>query len=358
MKVLMLAASLLLSGLATEAQAATYTYVSLAGEGKIAIYRVDEKTGALTRTGEVAVKGAPGSLTTDAEHRYLFAAIREAQTLASFRIDPVTGDLTAISTVAVDANPSFVGLDRTEQYLLSAYYLPGKVMVHALGKDGVLDPKPRVDRVTAKNAHCAIPDPSNRFVFVPHVGPNAVFQFLLDPGTGNLTPNAVPTVSGPAGAGPRHLRFHPNGRWVYTSNESGSSVSFYTFDGQYGTLSLVETLSTLPAGFTGENTTAEVKLHPSGKFLYVSNRGHDSLAQFSVDPKTGRLTAHGQVSTEHTPRSFEIDPSGRYLYAAGEEGTRLAAYRINLATGVLTRFETYEVGKSPFWVLTVPVKAP
>jgi 6-phosphogluconolactonase len=354
----MLAATLLVSGLAAEARAATYAYVSLAGEGKIAIYRVDDQTGALTRTGEVAVKGAPGSLTTDAAHRHLFVAVREAMTLASFRIDPATGGLTPISTVQVDANPSFVGLDHTEQYLLSAYYLPGKVMVHALGKDGAIAPAPRVDRTTAKNAHCAIADPSNRFVFVPHVGPNAVFQFRFDPATGHLTPNAAPTVSGPEGAGPRHLRFHPNGKWVYTSNESGSSVTFYAFDPERGTLSLVEAYSTLPAGFSGENTTAEVKLHPSGQFLYVSNRGHDSLAQFSVDPKTGRLTPQGQVPTEHTPRSFDIDPSGRYLYAAGEGGTRLAAYRIDPGTGALTRIQTYEVGKSPFWVLTVPLPAP
>jgi 6-phosphogluconolactonase len=353
MKVFMLAASLLASALAAEAQAATYAYVSLAGEGKIAIYRVDEKTGALTHTGEVAVKGAPGSLTTDAARRHLYVAVRESMMLASFRIDPATGALTPISIIPVDANPSFVGLDRTEKYLLSAYYLPGKVMVHAVGKEGTLDPTPRVDRTTARNAHCAIPDPSNHFVFVPHVGPNSVFQFAFDPTSGQLTPNAVPTVSGPEGAGPRHLRFHPSGKWVYTSNESGSSVSVYHFDAQRGTLSLVQTLSTLPAGFTGENTTAEVKLHPSGKFLYVSNRGHDSLALFSIDAATGRLTAHGQTPTEHTPRSFDFDPTGRYLYAAGEGGTRLAAYRIDPASGALTRIETYEVGKAPFWVLTV-----
>lgn len=352
----MLAASLLVSGLAAEAQAATYAYVSLAGEGKIAIYRVDDQTGALTRTGEVAVKGAPGSLTTDAARRHLYVAVREAMTLASFRIDPETGGLTPISTIPVDANPSFVGLDHTEKYLLSAYYLPGKVMVHAVGKDGTLDPKPRVDRITAKNAHCTIPDPSNRFVFVPHVGPNAVFQFAFDPATGLLTPNAVPTVSGPEGAGPRHLRFHANGKWVYTSNESGSSVSFYTFDATHGRLSLQQTLSTLPPGFTGENTTAEVKLHPSGKFLYVSNRGHESLAAFSIDAETGRLTAQGQVATEAEPRSFDIDPSGRYLYAAGESGTRLAAYRIHPASGALTPMGTYEVGKNLFWVLVVSVK--
>lgn len=356
MKVPMLAASLLVSGLAAEAQAATYAYVSLAGEGKIAIYRVDDQTGALTRTGEVAVPGAPGSLTTDAARRHLYVAVREAMTLASFRIDPETGGLTPISTIPVDANPSFVKLDNTEQYLLSAYYLPGKVMIHAVGKDGKLDPKPKVDRLTAKNAHCTIPDPSNRFVFVPHVGPNAIFQFAFDPATGLLTPNAVPTVSGPEGAGPRHLRFHANGKWVYTSNESGSSVSFYTFDAAHGMLALQQTVTTLPADFKAENTTAEVKLHPSGRFLYVSNRGHESLAAFSIDADTGRLTALGQVVTEPEPRSFDVDPTGRYLYSAGESGSRVAAYRIDPGTGALTRFETYEVGRKPFWVLVVPLK--
>jgi 6-phosphogluconolactonase len=351
----LLASALLAS--AAPAATPTYAYVSIAGESKIAIYRVDAQSGKLQKSGETAVDGAPGSLTTDSRRRFLFVALRGTGKLASFRIDPATGGLTQISIVSVNTDPSYVGLDRSERYLLSAYYAAGKVMVHPLAPDGTISATPSADVVTEKTAHSAIPTSSNRFVFVPHVVPNAVFQFAFDATTGRLSPNAVPRAAAPAGAGPRHLKFDPAGKFVYTSNESGSSVSLYQVDADSGTLSVKQTLSTLPAGFQGENTCAEVKVHPSGKFVYVSNRGHESIAVFSVDPTTGMLTARGQTPTEKEPRSFDLDPDGRYLYAAGEGGTRAAAYRVDPQTGALTPIEGYEVGKRPFWILIVPMPA-
>jgi 6-phosphogluconolactonase len=192
----------------------------------------------------------------------------------------------------------------------------------------------------------------NRFVFVPHVAPNAVFQFRLDPASGKLTA-AGRAPGGTAWAGPRHLAFHPTRDLAFTSDERGSSITAYRFDPSAG-LKPVQTLATVPADFRGWNTTAEVKVHPSGKFVWVSNRGHDSLAGFAV-AESGKLSALGYTPTERTPRSFDIDPDGRFVFGAGEGSGKLSVYRVGLDTGTLTRLHTYEVGKSLPWVLAVKV---
>jgi 6-phosphogluconolactonase len=152
-------------------------------------------------------------------------------------------------------------------------------------------------------------------------------------------------------AGPRHLAFHPTKDLAFTSDEQGSSVTAYSFDAAAG-LKPLQTLSTLPAGYTERNTTAEVKVHPSGKFVWVSNRGHDSLAGFAIDD-AGKLTALGQTPTEKTPRSFEIDPSGQFAFGAGEGSGKLAVFRINTETGELKRLHTVDVGQSLTWVMAV-----
>lgn len=337
------------------ALADTFAYVSLAGDSKIAIYRMDAQSGKLTRTGEVAVEGAPGALAVDPDRKYLFASLRPGKGLASFRIDPGTGQLTPIGKAPVTADAAFVGTDATGRYLLSAYYAAGEVRVHTIQKDGTLGEEPLQTVTTDKNAHSTILDPRNRFVFVPHTGPNAIFQFHFNVNTGKLTPNTEAKVEPMPGTGPRHLRFHPTKPLAYTSDENGSSVSGYSLDGLTGRLSRFQTLTTLPAGFQGSNTTAEVKIHPSGRFVYISNRGHDSIAGFEVQ-ESGTLRAMGQTPTEKTPRSFDIDPTGRFLYAGGQGSTHMAAYRIDAATGKLTQFDTYEVGKQPAWVLIVPLK--
>src|SRR5262249_22349118 len=256
-------------------------------------------------------------------------------TLASFRLDPATGKLKPIGTVQLPKgeNAAFVGTDRTGRWLLSASYAAGKVVVHKLGDDGTIQAPAVQTVVTAKTAHCAVTDPGNRFVFVPHVTPNAVFQFRLDAATGHLT-EAGKAAGGADKAGPRHLAFHPMRNLAFTSDESGSSITAYRFDPAAG-LKPVQTLSTLPTDFKGANTTAEVKVHPRGKFVWVSNRGHDSLAGFAID-STGKLSALGQTPTEKTPRSFDIEPDGRFLLAAGEGSGKLAVYRIDTDTGKLT----------------------
>ena len=333
-------------------RAETFVYVSMAPEQKVRVYWLDPKEGKLTDVETLAVEGTPGALAVNPRKQTLVASLRSTSALASFRIDPVTGKLKHRSTAALPKgeNAAFVGTDRTGRWLLSASYAAGKVVVHRLNDDGTIQ-TPAVQTVdTAKTAHCIATDRENRFVFVPHVTPNAVWQFRLDTATGRLT-EAGKAPGGTDKAGPRHLAFHPTQSLAFTSDEQGSSITAYRFDPAAG-LKPVQTLSTLPPDFKGQNTTAEVQVHPGDKFVWVSNRGHDSLAGFAIDAD-GQLTALGQTPTEKTPRSFTVEPDGRFVLAAGEGSGKLAVYQVDLDTGKLSRRHTYDVGKSLSWVLAV-----
>jgi 6-phosphogluconolactonase len=335
-------------------RADTFVYVSMAPEQKIQAYRLDRETGALRAATTAAVEAAPGSLTVDPRKQFLFASLRSNSTLASFRIDPETGKLTPVSTAPLgrDENAAYVATDRSGRWLLSASYAAGKVVVHRL-KDGTIETPPVQTLETAKTAHCIATDGDNRYVFVPHVAPNAVFQFRFDAETGKLTP-ADKAAGGTDKAGPRHLVFSPQDNLAFSSDETGNSITAYRFDPSG--LKPAQTLSTLPAEFKGKNTTAEVKVHPSGKYVWVSNRGHDSLAGFAIE-RSGKLAALGHTPTEKTPRSFEIDPDGRYVFGAGEGSGKLAVFQVNERTGKLTRLHTYDVGKSLTWVMAVKFDA-
>lgn len=344
--------SLLFLGCVMSLHADTFVYVSKGPEQQIQIYRLDPAEGKLTPVDALKVDGEPGSLGVDPKKQFLFASLRTSNTLASYLIDSATGKLKPLSSAALPKgeNAAFVGTDRSGRWLLSASYSAGKVVVHRLKEDGTIQ-TPAVQAVTTtKTAHATATDPGNRFVFVPHVAPNAVYQFKLDEKTGMLS-DAGKAAGGAPKAGPRHLAFHPTRSLAFTSDESGSSITAYQFDAKTG-LKPVQTLSTLPADFKGKNSTAEVKVHPSGKFVWVSNRGHDSLAGFAID-SAGKLSALGQTSTEKTPRSFDISPDGRYAFGAGEGSGKLAVFRVDLDSGKLTRLHTVDVGKSLTWVTAV-----
>jgi 6-phosphogluconolactonase len=186
------------------------------------------------------------------------------------------------------------------------------------------------------------------------VEPNAIFQFRFDAATGKLS-DAGRATGGQTGAGPRHLAIHPSQKFAFSSDETGNSITLYSLDAEEG-LKPLKTISTLPDSFGGKNTTADVKVHSSGKFVWVSNRGHDSLAGYRFDESKAELTALGRTPTEKTPRSFDLDPTGKYLFAAGEGSGKLAAYKVDPATGKLEQTETYDVGKSLTWVLAVQTK--
>jgi 6-phosphogluconolactonase len=330
---------------------ATYLYLALNGENKIAIHTLDLATGKLSFQEEVPLTGAPGPLAADPAGRHLYAGLRSTRQLASFAIDPANGKLEHLGSVPLLSDPCCLSTDRRGRFVLSAYYGAGATCVHRLDERGAAVEQPAIWLSTAPCAHSIFTDPSNRYAFLPHVAQtNAIYQFRFDEETGHLLPNPVFKVGAPPHTGPRHYVYHPSLPVVYFDNEQGSSVTAYHFDTAQGTLSPFQTLSMLPEGFSGENTCAQIRIHPSGRFLYASNRGHDSLACYALDSQ-GKMTSLGQQPTEKTPRDFNLDPQGRYLYAAGQASGRLAAYRIDQASGQLTPIETYAVGKAPTWVL-------
>ena len=331
-----------------------YMYVSLQDDDKILVFTMDAETGKLTPKGEIPVPGGPSPLAISPDRKTLYAGHRGSSEISSFRIDQDTGGLTQSGKMSVEAAPTFLSTDRKGKFVLSAYYQGAHAAVHPVGDGGEVGGAPIEWLETATGAHAMQTDPTNRFAFVPHIagnGPNAIFQFRFDESTGHITPNSPPRVEPEEHLGPRHFCFHPTQDVLYFSNEQGCSVTGYRLDTSTGTLSAFQTITTLPAGYTERNTCSQIQVSSSGKFLYAPNRGHNSIAAFSVDPASGRLTAVGQVPAEAVPGSFSLDPDGNFLFAAGTESGRLASYRINGDTGELTPLETYPVGQRPSDVL-------
>ena len=291
------------------AQAETVVYVSVAAEKRIVVYAMDDDSGRLSHVADARMNAEPGPLATDPARKFLFASVRSAGELASFRRDTKTGKLTPVSQVPAGADPAYVATDHTGRFLLSAYYRAGKVGVHRIGVDGSLSNEPLQTITTDDKAHAIVPDRANKFVLVPHTGPNAIFQFRFDAQMGKLTPNAVPKIIRPANTGPRHLGFHPTLNFAYVSDEQGSSITAYKYNASQGRLVALQTLPTLPAGFAEKNSTAHLEVHPTGKWVYVANRGHDSLAGFRIDQQTGRVISLGQTPTEICPGPLYTNPN-------------------------------------------------
>ena len=330
-------------------------YVTVSTEDRIARYEVDEGTGELAHVGDTGTAARPAPLAVNPTGDRLYVGCRDEIAISSYAIGD-GGELAHIGDVAVDNDPCYLATDRSGRFLLSAYYEGGRCAVHAIGDDGAITTPPVEWLATDKGAHSMQTDASNRFAFVPHIsggnGPNAIFQFRFDAETGRITPNTPARVTPDAELGPRHFCFHPDKDILYFSDEQGCSVTAYNFDAEHGTLSAFQTISTLPAGYTGRNSCSQIQIAPSGEFLYAPNRGHNSIACFGVDAASGALTAIGHAASEAVPRAFSIDPGGRFLYAAGLDTGRLAAYRIE-GDGTLTRFATYDVGGEPMWVLVI-----
>ena len=335
----------------------THVYLSIAGENRIAIYTFDASNGSIELQENINVTGSPGPLALSPCGNYLYAGLRSSREIASFRIDEETKHLSHLRTVQLDADTCYIAPDKTGDFLLSAYYGAGKVTVHTIGDDKTVQGETLQTVETDIHAHCVETDASNRFAFVPHTVPrNTIYQFHFDEDTGTLTQNPVGNLNPGAPIGPRHFCFHPSKPILYFSNEQGSSVSAYTLweEEHPGTLiDLQEDLSTLPADFEEDNTCAQIHIDPQGQFLYVSNRGHDSIAGFAVDEESGKLSTIGQQLTEPTPRVFNIDGTGNFLFAGGQGSGRLATYRINRQSGELSPLTTYTVGESPMWVLFI-----
>jgi len=353
----------------------TGTYTGKNSKG-IYVFRFDSSNGKLTPMGLAAEGNNPSFLAVHPNHRFLYAAIetgdfggQKSGAVAAYAIDRSTGKLTFLNQVSSHgAGPCHVMVDKTGKNLLVANYDGGSIAVMPVGADGKLGEASAAiqhhgssvnkERQEGPHAHCIMPSPDNRFALVADLGLDEVLVYHFDPAKGSLTPNDPPFGKSPDGAGPRHFAYSPNGKFVYVINEIKCTASTFAYDGKRGALSLLDTVSTVPAGYkvTNDDSTAEIRVHPSGKFAYGSNRGPDSIAVFSIDAAKGTLKPIDHVSTQgKTPRGMNIDPTGNYLIAGNQDSDSLVVFHIDPGTGKLTPGQKIEA-YAPVDVEFVPVK--
>ena len=328
-------------------------YLGTSGAGErdgIYIYRFQTQAAALEPVDVVLGIHNPSFLAIHPNRRYLYAideggSERPEAKVRAFAIDPASGRLTPINHAATGGQGlCHVIVDRTGRFVLAVHYSGGSVCVLPVRPDGGVDPPSDVvqhegssvhPRQRSAHPHAIQLDPAGRFAFVPDLGMDKIMIYRLT-GDGKLAANETPWAEVAPGAGPRHFAFHPGGRWAYVINELGSTVTAFNYDSQRGALVEFQTITTLPDGFTGENYTAEIAVHPSGRFLYGSNRGHDSIAIFAVDAGTGRLSPLGHEPTQGGhPRHFALDPTGTFLLAQNRDSDNVVLFRIDREAGLL-----------------------
>jgi 6-phosphogluconolactonase len=332
------------------------TYTGAKSKG-IYVSRLDPASGALGPPLLAAETTSPSFLAVRPGGDFLYAANevgnyegKASGSVSAFAIDRRTGMLTALNQQAsVGAGPAHLVVDKTGRNVLVANYGGGSVAVLPIDAAGRLQPASAFiqhtgasvnpERQKAPHAHSVNVDPANRFAYVADLGLDKVLVYRFNASDGSLAANDPPFASVQPGAGPRHFAFHPNGRVAYVINEMHCTVTAFVSDAKRGALTAFQTISTLPADqpTLPSYSTAEVQVHPSGKFLYGSNRGHDSIVVFAIDGKTGRLTYVENTPTQgSTPRGFGIDPTGGYLLAANQRSDSVVVFRIDQRTGRLT----------------------
>ncbi len=349
-------ASVFLSmGFAMTSANAIFVYVGSSDSQDVTVLSL-ASNGELTPIETKAVPGPskPGGslpMALSPDKKRLYVGLRnEPYSAVTFAIDKKTGKLNLVGSGPLADSMAYVSTDRTGKYLLSASYSGNKITVNPIGANGVIGQAQQV-MATQPNAHCIVTDPSNRYVLHTSLGGDVVYQEKFDAKTGKLTPNDPSTISVKAKAGPRHLAFSPNKKFVYLINELDATIYVFPWDAKTGTLKKeVQVTTALPKDFSGKPWAADIHLTPNGKFLYASERATSTLAAFRVDPKKGTLTSIDSYPTEKQPRAFNIDPSGRYLLAVGQLSNSLTSYSIDKKKGTLTKLKEYPMGKNPNWV--------
>jgi 6-phosphogluconolactonase len=329
------------------------TYTRGKSEG-VYTYRLDPATGALSYVSVAKGLVNPSFVAIHPQWHTLYA-VNEVSELggkpgggvAALRIE-ANGALTLLSQQStIGKGPCHVSVDHSGKMVMVANYGSGSVAAYLVQADGSLGEASdfhqhagsSVDsrRQTGPHAHSIQPDPPNRYALTPDLGMDKVIIYKMDLAAGKLLPNAVPFFTTHPGDGPRHLDFSPDGKYVYIITEMGNSMIACAYNAATGALQELQTLATLPEGYSERSHCADVHVSPNNKFLYGSNRGHDSLAIYAIDQATGKLTTVGHASTQgKTPRNFSLSPDGAFLYAANQDTDNIVAYRVNAQTGQLT----------------------
>ena len=332
----------------------TYTQEGSKSKG-IYAYRYDAATGEITPLGLAAEATNPSFVAVHPSGRFLYAVNElgnykgpNSGGVSAFSVDQATGKLTFLNEMATrGADPCYITVDKTGKYVLVANYTGGSVAVFPVQADGKLGEATAFvqhtgkgtipDRQEGPHAHSIDLSPDNRFAFVDDLGLDELLIYKFDASKGTLTPNDPPFTKIDAGSGPRHFVLRPDGKFAYVVSEMGHTVTAFSSDAASGKMQVLQTITTLPKDFSGRNDDAEIEVHPSGKFLYASNRGDDSIAIYAIDQSKGTLTQVGIVHTGgKEPRSFEIDPTGKLLLAENEKSNNIAVFKIDAKTGNLT----------------------
>jgi 6-phosphogluconolactonase len=362
------------------------TYTTKTNSKGIYVFRFDAAVGQAKAVDLAAESADPSFLAIhpDGQHLYAVNEVSEfggqkSGAVSAFAIDRRTGSLTLLNQVATrGAGPCYVSLDKSDKYYpslsnstwftLVANYDGGSVASFPIRDDGSLGPAASFiqhagssvnkERQEAPHAHWVSTSPDNRFALAADLGLDEVLIYRFDATKGTLSPNDPPFVKVNPGAGPRHFAFHPNGKFGYVLNEMDATVTAFSYHSKNGALSVLQTINTLPKDYSGPKEAAELVVHPSGKFLYASNRaGIDTITAFSIDPTRGTLKLAGKTSTQgKTPRNFAIDPSGKFLMAANQESDNIVVYRIDPATGDLTPTGQVLGVPSPVCITFVPAE--
>jgi 6-phosphogluconolactonase len=351
----------------------TFVYVSNAEDGDIGTYRMNPATGELQPGARVKAAGLVMPMAVSPDRRFLYAAVRtKPYAVMTYSIDRGTGALQWLSTSPLAESFPYISLDKTGRYLFGASYGGHLVSVNAVGADGRVSDKPLQVIPIGRNAHSIRVDESNRFVFVPTLGSDEIFQFAFDAKTGRLASNTPSVVLLKPSTGPRHFVTSHDNKYLYALNELIGTVTTFALDGKTGLLTELSSASALPpdtklgpgmprGAIGGANAppprntdndiwAADIHLTPNGKFLYASERTTNTLAAFAIDAATGKLTYLASTPTEKQPRGFAIDPSGKYLVASGEKSETISAYAIDPSSGELRPIGQYPTGKGSNWV--------
>lgn len=341
------------------------TYTAPAGRGEgIYIYRLNLSTGALTHLSTAKDVVSPSFLAIGSSRRHLYCvnevtelANQASGAVSAFAIDQKSGALRFLNQqLSLGGAPCFITVEAAEKFVLVANYMGGSVTVLPVRADGSLGEPPNKvqhrgrgpnsERQEGPHAHSIILDQSQTHAFAADLGLDQILIYNFDRQRGQLAPHDPPAINVKPGAGPRHFTFHPNEKYAYVINELDSTITAFAFDRRRAALRALQTVSTLPPNFTGQNSCADIHISPAGMFLYGSNRGHNSIVVFAIDQRSGRLRLVQHESTQgQTPRNFAIDPTGTFLLAANQDSDTIVSFRLDSAKGQLT--PTGQVTKVP-----------
>jgi 6-phosphogluconolactonase len=335
----------------------TIVYVSNAGDPTVSIMAMNRASGALDLIEKTPIpdtdKPSPTSmpLALSPDRRFLYAALRsEPFVVASFAIDPASGRLKHLGNTPLAASMAYIITDRSGRFLLAASYPQSLLAINPIDTEHRAQTPPVQVLPTKPKAHCVLVDAANKFAYCTNLGGDIIMQLKFDAATGMVSPNTPAEIATKPGAGPRHMAFHPSGRFLFLITETTATIGSYAVDKTNGTLKELQFVDMMTPGYKGEIAAADLHVTPDGHFLYGSERKTSTIVGFRIDPANGTLSPIGRWATETTPRGFAIDPRGRFLLAVGLDSNQMTVYAIGKGNGRLDPVKQYPMGKMPNWV--------